>query len=147
MRYYPATQGMHSQLASMRSSLFRNSEHRLLASIVLVALILRALIPSGFMPAGNGSFGLIVCPDGFRAGFQAQALAHHDHHHQHQSSGQSAHFEHCPFGGLAAAPPPHCAVFAGIAHFTGDPSPTLELSAASIKLVHLPQPRGPPRLG
>jgi hypothetical protein len=131
----------------MQSGLFRRGEHRLLVGLVLVALVLRALIPTGFMPAGDGTFGLIVCPDGF----QAQPLAHHGHHHdhdhQHQNSGQSAHFEHCPYGGLASAPIPHSAVMAGIVHVDGDPPPTLKPSPAGIKLVHLPQPRGPPRLG
>src|SRR5579862_5241913 len=126
----------------MRSGLSKRSAHQFVTSVLLVALILRALIPSGFMPGGNGHFGLVICPDGF----PAQLLAHHNHH-QHPDSGQSAHFEHCPYGGLASAPTPHSTATASIVRIEGDLPLTCESSPVTIRLVYLPQPRGPPRLG
>jgi hypothetical protein len=122
----------------MRSSLFKRSERELITSLVLVALMLRALIPAGFMPGGAGPLSLVLCHDGL----PAQFLSHHEHHDQ----GSSSHFDHCPFGGLASAPVPDSILTVRIAQLANDPAPAFESSPIIVRLVLLPQPRGPPLL-
>lgn len=39
-----------------------------LVFVVLLAFALRAAIPVGFMPAGDGSLSLVICPGGLPAG-------------------------------------------------------------------------------
>jgi hypothetical protein len=120
----------------MQFRLFKKSTRKLVAGIVLAALVLRALIPTGFMPSGESPFSLVICHDGL----PAHVLLHHEHHH----SGRSSSFDHCPFGGLASAPTPH---FATTVPVTGDDTyatPLFESTPANIRLVYIPQPRGPP---
>ena len=129
---------------------------RWLAAIALLAFAVRALIPVGYMPSGNGVFGLQICPEGLSA--QALALIDpHAAHHHHMGAGgtsgghphdhQSWASGHCAFAALAAAAP--------------SPHPYLvELALAAASVSNLPetvrvaqphryrvsQPRGPPSL-
>ena len=88
--------------------------HSWLASLVLLAFMVRALIPAGFMPTGEGGFGLQICPDGFPAELLAgtgdpTAHAGHHHHPSGDSSGSHDHkswaSSHCAFAAVASAPP------------------------------------------
>jgi hypothetical protein len=129
---------------------------RSLAAIALLAFAVRALIPVGYMPSGNGFFGLQICPEGL----SAQALALIDPH--------AAHHHHLGAGGTAGAHPHdhqswasgHCA-FAALAAAAPSPHPVsieLTLAAASVSNLTEPvrvaerhryrssQPRGPPSL-
>ncbi|HWW19878.1 MAG TPA: hypothetical protein VNZ06_03655, partial [Steroidobacteraceae bacterium] len=90
--------------------------------------LLRASIPVGFMPGAGGQ--LMLCHDGM-----------------HVPNAPHAHYEHCPFGGGPASCPYE--LRSVVAHVT-----LIEQQASargapvliSIRLVHLPQPRGPPAL-
>jgi hypothetical protein len=103
-------------------------------SLLLLVLLARALVPTGFMPAGDGSAELTLCPDGMLMPSNA-AMAHAGH----------LRADHCPFGAapfaapLSAAPViPQLAAAVGTASF--DPSPWLP--AARGARSH--QPRAPP---
>lgn len=105
-----------------------SSSRRLIAGIALLALLLRAAIPVGFMPGAGGQ--LTLCHDGM----QMPNTPH-------------AHYEHCQFGGGPAS----CAgdLHAVIAHVTWverERIAAFEALLISIRLVHLPQSRGPPAL-
>jgi hypothetical protein len=116
-----------------------------LLTLALLAFTLRALIPVGFMPSGEGWFGVQICPEGLSA--QALAVldphAAHHHHHDHQSWASG----HCPFAAIASAPP--------ISHDACVVRPmAIEVAAAVPDSVSVPerhrnriaQPRGPPSL-
>src|SRR5690349_13620755 len=89
-------------------------QRRWLASLLVLTFALRALIPAGFMPAGNGSLALQICPDGFSAAallpLAAQGIGHAEHHHQgaeHHDHGAEHHdqgTEHQHPGGSSGAP-------------------------------------------
>jgi hypothetical protein len=103
------------------------SSHRaLIAGIALLAVLLRAAIPMGFMPAGHGQM-LMICHDGMLT--------------------QHSHYEHCPFGtGSAPAPTPSLAVITLVTFIERLRSHCVEPVVAAVKLVYLPQSRGPPAL-
>jgi hypothetical protein len=142
--------------------------HRWLASIAVLAFALRALIPAGFMPGGNGTFALQICPDGFPTELLASTgdhSAHAAHHHHHAtgagqagsaavdpSPGMPAHDHqswtgHCIFSAVAGAPPPSHALTVTVVE---------DIAAASIESVvaavlldirfRIAQPRAPPHL-
>lgn len=119
----------------------RNSRcSRPLMLLVLPALLLRALIPAGFMPAHDAPLALEICPDGFPAGLLLHAAHHHD-----QGTRGGARGDHCLFGTACGSAPllqaPQCvsssaALKAAMPHFSAPALP--------VRLVHLPQARGPP---
>ncbi len=106
----------------------RHLHHRsALISLLLLVLVARALVPVGFMPAGDGSAQLILCPDGML-----------------MPSGHS-HIDHCPFGSAPfAAPISSLAVIPTGAlpvDIPGtDPSPWVP----SARIARTHQPRAPP---
>ncbi|MGP8034978.1 MAG: hypothetical protein ACLPQ6_12680 [Steroidobacteraceae bacterium] len=118
----------------------RSRRRRWALFALLPALWLQLLIPAGFMPASDAPLSLQICPEGFPAGLLAHAG--HQHHHRGGAHGGG---EHCAFGATAgngppSQPPPPVA----------NPYPLL-LAAEScgapilpVRLVHLPQARGPP---
>ena len=113
---------------------------RRLALLLLPALLLRAFIPAGFMPVPHSPFVLEICPEGF----PRQLLGHAVHHHDHDRSGAGGQSEHSIFGSAGAAPLPE--FLAGSASAAA-PAPLALPAPASVffvRLVHLPEPRGPP---
>jgi hypothetical protein len=115
------------------------SRHRL-ALLALAALLLRALIPAGFMPAHDAPLALEICPEGFPAGLLLRVAHHHDH-----GAGRGANGDHCLFGNACGSGPllqaPQCFdSFAALQVAMPRPAAT----AVPVRLVHLPQARGPP---
>ena len=106
---------------------------------MLLAFALRALIPPGFMPASDRPFTVEICPEGF----PAELLMMGGHHHHH--GGPQSHTEHCVFGtACASAPPSHPALLTDLSPSTLVRATPLVTVAAIVRLVHLPQVRGPP---
>ena len=114
--------------------------HRLpIISLLLLVLVARALVPMGFMPAGNGSAQLTLCPDGMLMPSDvgsADAAA--------RNSGHS-HIDHCPFGSAPFAAP--------IAHLAVTPALTVPVSVRGVapspwvpsaRVARTHQPRAPP---
>ena len=112
----------------------------LLISLLLLVLVARALVPAGFMPAGDGSAGLTLCPDGMlmptdpgdAAGMPAPGHLHTDH---------------CPFGSAPFAAP--------IAQPALIPVPAVAITLSSLdssrpvpsaRAARTHQPRAPPSL-
>lgn len=116
------------------------ADKRRWALLALPALLLHLLIPAGFMPADDAPLSLQICPEGFPAG----VLAHAGHHHHH-GGGEHRGGEHCVFAAGGASGPPS-------QHAPATASPGPELAAAGswrapllpVRLVYLPQVRGPP---
>ena len=112
-----------------------------LTLLALAALVLRALIPAGFMPAHDAPLALEICPEGFPAGL-LRAAHHHDH-----GTGGGAHGDHCLFGSSCGGGPllqaSHC-LSSVTALQVAMPRPAAP--AVPVRLVHLPQARGPPRV-
>jgi hypothetical protein len=108
-----------------------------IVSLLLLVLVARALVPVGFMPAGNGSAQLMLCPDGMLmpdAGSPGGA----------PNSGH-LHVDHCPFGSAPFAAPiselpisPERAASISIPGF--DSSPWIP----SVRGSPSHQPRAPP---
>jgi len=103
-----------------------------LISLLLLVLVTRALVPQGFMPAGDGSAQLTLCPDGMLMPGNPGHL----------------HTDHCPFGSAPfAAPLSHTPVIpvpaVAITHQGLDPAPRI----AGTRVAHAHQPRAPPFLG
>jgi hypothetical protein len=113
---------------------------RRLVWLVLPALVLRALVPAGFMPAREAPFSVEICPEGF----PAQLLTHADQHHDHGGSSRG-HSDHCVFGGTCGGGPlsesAPCGVSPAALPVAASPPTT---PVPLIRLVHLPEPRGPP---
>jgi hypothetical protein len=116
------------------------ARRRFWALLTLPPLWLHLLIPAGFMPANDAPLSLQICPEGFPAGL----LAHAGHHHHH-GGGEHGGGEHCAFGAAGGNGPP-LQPAPPLAH----PYPVLLAaesccaSILSVRLVHLPQARGPP---
>lgn len=112
---------------------------------LLPVVWLHLLVPAGFMPADDAPLSLAICPEGFPAALLAHAGHHHHHGGGHGGGGHGG-GEHCGFAAAAANGPP------------SQPAPALESPPAEpvaagssyrapilpIRLVHLPEARGPP---
>jgi Protein of unknown function (DUF2946) len=116
----------------------RTGEQRL-AWLLLPALLLRVLIPLGFMPAHEAPFSLEICPDGF----PTQLLSHPAHHHDHGGGGR-AHSEHCVFGTAGGGPLSQSAACGARPAQLPVVAPPPPRPVIFVRLVHLPEPRGPP---
>jgi len=121
----------------MRISPSGNRRRQLLAALMLAAFAVRALVPAGFMPAGGGAFSIEICPEGFSA-----QLLPHGHHHP---GGSPTHTEHCVFGSAGASGPVRQLAAPGdVALLQHTPAARCIAAATAVRLVHLPQARGPP---
>jgi len=121
----------------MRPARLTRKRLDLIGSLVLAALVLRALIPAGFMPSAQQPFTMVICHAGFAAQIPSQSGDSH--------TGR-VHYEHCLFASAAlGSPSVHTTpVLASPAHSRSMVrSPAAE---AAIRLVHLPESRGPPAL-
>ncbi len=153
---------MPHRLTSLRS-------HQWLATLAVLAFALRALIPAGFMPGGDGTFSLRLCPDGLPAAFAELSGGHSPHagHHHHHvdsavspeaaaadsSSGAPAHDHqswqsaHCAFSAVASAPPLSFAPIVGARAETTKRLVSVEAAPVSLDVrFRIAQPRAPPRL-
>lgn len=129
----------------MRANLISQRRRQWLASLLAVAFVLRALIPAGFMPAGNGTAALRICPEGFPAAL-LPALAGDEHAaHHHHNSWASGH--HCAFGAAAGAPPLcHVSIVAFVAqNEVIRPHASVIAPSFGFRFL-LAQPRAPPGL-
>jgi hypothetical protein len=116
-----------------------------LAAVVLFGLALRALIPVGFDPA-HGSFGVVLCPDGFPPGFFATSTDPHAGGRASHPGGRPSHSDPCIFCNSPSPGPVSLTVFLAplivllaiwtVALFPSGPT--------GIRLVHTPQARAPP---
>jgi uncharacterized membrane protein YphA (DoxX/SURF4 family) len=127
----------------------RATRQRLIIA-VLLALALRALIPIGFMPAGDGTLSLMICPGGFPTALLPQEKTMQDgmgmplpqpHHSGHGVMEDG----YCVFTtGFASAPPPLLvAEFVLLVACLGVVI-TRVAALAGVRLVHVPQARAPP---
>jgi hypothetical protein len=125
----------------MRQPLF-NCKHRdLLTSFLLAMLLFRAYVPVGFMPASGTPFLLELCPAAAPMPMSVPMAAHHHH------SGTHTHFENCPFGSVSAPSPlPHVDGVKVHRPVNLESAPKIELLPVGVRLVYLPQSRGPPLL-
>ena len=115
-----------------------NRGRQLLAALMLAAFAVRALVPTGFMPASGGAFSIEICPEGF----SAQLLRHGGHH---PPGGSPTHTEHCVFGSAGASGPVRQLAAPGdVALLQHTPAARCIAAATAVRLVHLPQARGPP---
>ena len=112
---------------------------------LLPVLWLHLLVPAGFMPADDAPLSLAICPEGFPAAL----LAHAGHHHHHGGGGHGGGGhgggEHCVFAAAAANGPPSQPAAA----FESPPAEPVAVGSycaptLPIRLVHLPEARGPP---
>jgi hypothetical protein len=121
-----------------------------LVGAVLLTLALRALIPLGFMPAGDGTLSLMICPGGLPPGLLPGQKPIQDdmgmpmpqpHHGGHGVMDDG----YCVFTtGFSSAPPPLLvAAFVLLLACVGVVR-TLIAAPAGIRLVHVPQARAPP---
>jgi Protein of unknown function (DUF2946) len=140
----------HSTGSSLSFGWTRTSRERLVVA-VLLALTLRALIPIGFMPAGDGTFSLMICPGGFppallpaqntmRDGMgMPMPQPHHQQGHAVMDDG------YCVFTtGFSAAPPPLLMAAIALLMATAAIVVTRVAAPTGIRLVHVPQARAPP---
>lgn len=118
----------------------RRSRPLTLMLLVLPALLLRALIPAGFMPAHEVPLALEICPEGFPAALLLHATHHHD-----QGTRGGAHGDHCLFGNACGSGPPLQAPQC-VGSWSALPGalPYPSAPALPVRLVYLPQARGPP---
>jgi len=109
--------------------------------LLLLVLVTRALVPAGFMPAGDGSAQLTLCPDGMLmpADPGSAAAGMPDAGHPHT--------DHCPFGSAPFAAPiadlaviPVLAVAIGIRGCDSCPR------VPGTRAARAHQPRAPPDL-
>lgn len=129
---------------------------------VLLAFALRALIPLGFMPAGDGSLSLMICPAGIAAGLlpggnrghgmdprmgpdmdqgMGQPLPAQPQHPGHGLMDEG----YCTFTtGFSSAPPPLLLAALLLLLSLVAVTTVTVLAPAGIRLVHLPQARAPP---
>lgn len=119
---------------------------------MLLALALRALIPIGFMPAGDGTLSLMICPGGLSPALLPQEKSPQDGmgmpmpQPHHAGSGHGAmEAGYCVFTtGFSSAPPsPLLAPFFVLLACLGFVIARVA-APAGIRLVHVPQARAPP---
>lgn len=131
----------------------------------LLAFALRALIPLGFMPAGDGSLSLMICPGGLPAGLllgqsmgrmtgQGMApgmgkptpLSGGTQMPRQQPRGHgSTEDGYCTFTtGFSSAPPPMLLAALLLLVSLVTVGAVAVLAPTGIRLVHLPQARAPP---
>ena len=127
----------------------RATRQRLVVA-VLIALALRALIPIGFMPAGDGTFALMICPGGFPPALLPQQKAMQDDmgmpmpqpHHGGQGLMDDG---YCVFTtGFSAAPPPLLVVALVLLLACIRVACSRMVTPAGVRLVYVPQARAPP---
>jgi hypothetical protein len=125
----------------MRLSPGKRNRRWLLASIMLVAFASRVLIAPGFMPASDRPFSIEICWEGLPADLLGDPQQ--GPHHHHGSPSQS---EHCVFGTACSAGPishlPLPSDFSSPQQLRADAFASI---AVAVRVVHLPQPRAPPR--
>ena len=143
-------------------------QRRWLASLLVIAYALRALIPGGFMPGGDGSVALQICPEGFPAALlpnagehDAHAAHHHDAADTHEvshalaahPSGSPTHdhkswmLGHCAFGAAAGAPPLCNSSIVAVVLRHEVSRTHIAIVPASVDFrFRIAQPRGPPSL-
>jgi hypothetical protein len=108
--------------------------------LALLGFALRALIPLGFEPA-PGALSLVLCHEGFPAGFFS-----HGPRHAHGAVGSRRH-GHCAYcNGTSPAPAFSIVSLVRTAPVAIGVVSFLESSTPSVRLAHVPQARGPPRL-
>jgi hypothetical protein len=128
------TQGF-SQLSMRRRSRLA------LLLLLLPAMVLRSLIPVGFMPAREAPFSVEICPEGF----PTQLLSHAGHRHGHGGEGGPARSDHCAFGSAWSSGPLAESAACGASAATPQvSSPSTARHVLFVRLVHLPEARGPP---
>ena len=139
----------HSTGTPLRLGGTRATRQRLIAAILL-ALALRALIPIGFMPAGDGTLSLMICPGGFPSALLPQEKMMQDGMGmpvpppQHPGHGVM-HEGYCVFTtGFAAAPPPLLVTAFVLLLACLGVVVSRVVAPAGIRLVHVPQARAPP---
>ena len=132
-----------------------------LVALMLLAFALRALIPIGFMPAGDGTLSLMICPGGLPAGLlQGQSMSQGVDQGMGQGMPMSGgtrmptHQQHgngvmddgyCAFTtGFSSAPPPLLLAILFVLLSCAAVTAVTVLAPAGIRLVHLPQARAPP---
>ena len=117
---------------------------------VLLALALRALIPIGFMPAGDGTLSLMLCPGGFPPALLPAQKAMPDDmgmpmsqpHHSGQGLMDDG---YCVFTtGFSAAPPPLLVAALVLLLACIRVVRTRVAAPVGVRLVYVPQARAPP---
>ncbi len=109
-------------------------------SLLLLVLVARALVPAGFMPAGDGSAQLTLCPDGMLMPTVPGAAAG-------VSNLGHLHADHCPFGSAPfAAPIVELAVIPVLAVAISISGLDASRWVPSVRVARTHQPRAPPFL-
>lgn len=111
--------------------------------LALLGFALRVLIPLGFEPA-HGSLSLVLCHEGFPARFFSHGRGTALHAHGAGGSRGDAHCAYC--NGTSPAPAFSLPSLVRTAPVAIGVVSFLESSAASVRLTHVPQARGPPHL-
>jgi hypothetical protein len=107
--------------------------------LLLLAVGLRVLVPVGFMPATDGTFAVMICPDGFPPVPQ-----------QHQQGPQQGHTDadgddYCSLTtGFSSAPPPVLVVALALFIVCLGVVLTRLPTPVGNRFIHIPQARGPP---
>ena len=127
----------------------RATRRRLLVA-VLIALALRALIPIGFMPAGDGTLSLMICPAGLPPALLPQQKAMQDDMgmpmpQPHPAQNSVMDDGYCVFTtGFGAAPPPLLVLALVLLFACVGIVRTRVTAPAGVRLVYIPQARAPP---
>lgn len=131
----------------------RATRQRLVVA-VLLSLALRALIPVGFMPAGDGTLSLMICPGGFPPALLPQQKTMQDdmgmpmpqpEQPQHHSGQGVMDDGFCVFTtGFGAAPPPLLVAALVLLLACLGVVLTRVVTPAGVRLVYVPQARAPP---
>ena len=127
----------------------RATRRRLIVA-VLLALALRAFIPIGFMPAGDGTLSLMICPGGFPPALLPEQKTMRDdmgmpmpqpHHDENRVRDDG----YCVFTtGFGSAPPPLLVVALVLLLACVGVVRTRVATPTGVRLVYVPQARAPP---
>jgi hypothetical protein len=126
-----------------RHALTNSRARALITAVLVLAFAVRALVPQGFMPSSARPFSVDICPEGLPTQLLGIVPMHGDAAHHHGTG--HLHTDHCVFGcayldaTFSHHPPIIPAVVAGI--LADAPSAA---AAVIVRLVHLPEARGPP---